>query len=323
MENRLVSVIIAVYDGNNPLHLKKAVESILSQTYSPIECIIVIDGRVSEELDACLNEIGSDERVRIISFPKNGGPAKARNEGFLRSKGKYIAIMDADDISAPDRIHKQVQFLEHTGADLVGSFMYYINEEDKIIDQKRMPLTMEEMKKYLFLINPINNPTVFARAEILKENLYNINYRRAQDYELWIRLIKKGCLLMNQPEYLLYFRLGEKFFSKRRALFYPDLKLKLKVLTMYTPFKIPFYFVLAMMSVLLRLLPPAGLKMIYKIRNRLTFSGKKLETAQGQTGKFFLTGRTGFIGTERFERFQRKYREHGQEKPHEEPYRRH
>ncbi|HEO70697.1 MAG TPA: glycosyltransferase family 2 protein, partial [Candidatus Hydrogenedentes bacterium] len=119
----LVSVVLATHGGDSPAFLREALRSILEQTHTSLELLIVLDGPVSEPARAFVEAVAeTDARVRLITLPANRGPARARNAGIGAARGEYIAILDADDVAAPERVAKQVAFVRATEADVAGSF---------------------------------------------------------------------------------------------------------------------------------------------------------------------------------------------------------
>lgn len=271
----LITVVMATYVGDDLGHLKTGTASILSQTHANIEFLISLDGPVSGETQAFLTELCSqDSRVRILPQEMNRGPASARNAAFREAQGDYVAVFDADDVSAPNRLERQLAFLQETGADLVGSFMYYIDENDEIIGKKDMAITPEAVRRTAIIVNPINNPTAFAAASVFKDNPYDERFRRGQDYHLWARLIVLGYRLANCPEYLHSLRTGPTFFARRnRIYFWVSLRSRL-ILVKTCPFYLkPIALVLAVGLSSLRLLPGWALRIIYWFRNSLRAAG--------------------------------------------------
>ncbi len=270
----LVSVVMATYAGDELDHLEQGIESILGQSHSNIEFLISIDGPVSDATREYLDSVKErNGRVRLLPQPVNRGPACARNAGFREARGEYIAIFDADDVSAPNRLERQLAFLQETGADLAGSFMHYIDDDDKVIGKKDMAVTDEAIRRSAILVNPINNPTAFAKAAVFRDNPYDERFRRGQDFHLWVRLILKGYTLGNVPEYLHSLRTGSTFYSRRsRRVFWIVLRCRFMLLGIYPVYLRPFMAVLAVGISSMRLLPPSLLKPVYWVRNGLRAS---------------------------------------------------
>lgn len=262
----LVSVVMATYTEDNPAHLEKAVASVLAQTCRDLELVVVLDGPVSKEirqfLDGC---IANDSRVRQIELSENKGPAAARNKGVAESRGAYVAILDADDIALPDRLEKQIAFIQETNADLIGSHYELIDEDGERLGIKRTPATPEAIRRKVWLFNPIGNSTVLARRETLVDNPYREDLRYGEDYNLWIRLLRKGCVLRNLPEPLVRFRTPPDFLRRRRGRerFRSDLANKFAALPLYNPLVRPFIAAGAFCIAATRLLPTPILALVY------------------------------------------------------------
>ena len=202
----LVSVIMSVYNGE--LFLQKAVDSILNQTYSSIQFIIVDDDS-NEATKNILHSI-QDNRVEIIYNKSNLGLTANLNKSLLQCKGNYIARMDADDISLPDRILKQVLFLEQnqTIAGTAG-WIDLINEDDKNIGNwadDRNYNTARELKTILPKKNVIAHPTIMLRSGIMQKYKYNEAQKHSQDWDLWLRLFADDLVIEKMKEVVLLYR---------------------------------------------------------------------------------------------------------------------
>ena len=267
----LISVVVATYSGDSFPLLREALESILAQTHSNLELIVVLDGPITPESRGYLEELSAtDTRVRIESLPVNRGPAAARNAGFRAARGQYIAVFDADDRAVPQRLERQLLFLNQSGADLIGSFMTYIDNKGRTMNRKDMPVTHKAVFRSALFINPINNPTAFAPAAIFQENLYDERFRKGEDYHLWARLLAQGKRLGNVPEYLHELRLGESFLSRRYGWTWFSICLRSQfiVVRAHHPLLWPPLALCALAASSLRLLPPAALAPLYALRNR-------------------------------------------------------
>lgn len=270
----LVSVVMPVHAGLDPAHLREAIESVLSQTYSALELIVVCDGEVGAEIAGYLSECTrADDRVRVLSLPRNEGPASARNAGIARARGAFIALLDGDDRALPERIERQVAFLRERAADLVGSQYRVIDESGAVTGRKYVPLDVEDVRRMMYLFNPIANSTVLARACVLKDHPFPTAYRYGEDYSLWVTLARLGYALRNQPEFLVDFRSSSNFLHRRRGL-HPaltELTTKLRTLPLYRWCKRPWVVAVSITVALLRLLPAPVLAGAYRLRNRQRF----------------------------------------------------
>lgn len=197
----LVSVIMSTY--NDEKYIQESIQSILSQSYKNIELIIVNDA--STDTTKTILENIEDDRVTIITNSVNKKLASNLNFALSISKGKYIARMDADDISATNRIATQVEYMENnTDIDVVGSFAERIGAASGIVVY---PTSHEEIKDKLLFDNCMCHPSIMFRASTL-DYAYDINFPAGQDYELWSRIIWKKKFA-NIPEALLKYRIHE------------------------------------------------------------------------------------------------------------------
>lgn len=203
----MVSVIMSVFNADVK-HLDRAVRSILDQTYKEIEFIIIDDGTTED----CLSYLQNleDNRVRLLRNEENIGLAASLNKGIEIAKGKYIARMDSDDYSMPERLDRQVQYMEANedvdvlaciALDIIGEKLTGgIGGAYRIFDN-------EDMKAELSLAPKVfPHPTVMYRASFLKEHglRYDESFLRAQDYDMWARCSVLGRLDSLQEVLLLY-----------------------------------------------------------------------------------------------------------------------
>lgn len=199
----LVSVIIPVYNAGE--FVKASVDSILAQTYTGFEIIIINDGSTDNSL-AILENI-HDARIKIFSQP-NAGIAAALNKGIELSKGKYIARQDADDISLPQRFEKQVRFLEVNNAyGLVGGQAEIIDRSGKAVNRFLKHATTNGKLQYDLLWNsPFVHPALMIRRECFERaGGFYTGKELFEDYDMWSR-IALHYKLANLPEILLQYR---------------------------------------------------------------------------------------------------------------------
>lgn len=196
----LVSVVMPVHNG--AAFIKEAVESILAQTYSHFEFIIVNDGSTDDTVE-CIKQF-EDERIRLVSLPAKAGLVTALNTGVSHSAGSYIARMDADDKALPQRLEKQVLFMEqHQEIGVCGTAYKEMNG-----GVKSKPLTHEEILFYLFNASPFLHPSVMMRKAMLDklEVGYEEPFKHAsEDLALWMKLCRV-TRLANLPDVLMEYR---------------------------------------------------------------------------------------------------------------------
>ena len=183
----LISVILPCYNADK--HLTLALNSIINQTYSNLEIITINDGSSDKTLNILKSYAEKDSRIIIIDNIKNVGLVKSLNKGILKSRGDYIARMDADDISFLNRFENQKKYLEIKKIDLLSSGFVKINGEGQIIGKSFNPVSQPNSCFYQsFFKNPILHPSLFIKTEILKKNLYGgTNTEHTEEFELWNR----------------------------------------------------------------------------------------------------------------------------------------
>lgn len=214
------SVLMSLYKKENPEWFCEAVESILKQTVKPDEIVIVEDGLLPDILEkkVCDYENKYESLFKIIRNTKNQGLGIALNCGLNECRNEFVARMDTDDISVPNRCEIELKYLEkHPETVLVGSNVYeFSGSVNDILDKRVVPSSYEEIFKFAKKRNPFNHPTVmFRKSKIIEAGGYS-SLRYGQDYELFGRMLIKGYRLENVDECLLYFRRDDKTFEKRK-----------------------------------------------------------------------------------------------------------
>ncbi len=205
-----VSVVMSVYNCED--YLEKSIESILEQTYADLEFIIIDD--CSTDSSIAIIESYHDERIKFIKNERNIGLSASLNKGIRIASGKYIARMDADDISLLDRLKKQVNFMD-SNPDVVvlgGSFQA-IDERGNYL-YVHHSLSGVKLARYYLYPSPLAHPTVMMRRDVIVNNnlFYDEQYSSAQDYDLWLRIIKK-FKIDNLPDVLLRYRVQKNSIS--------------------------------------------------------------------------------------------------------------
>lgn len=213
MKDPNVTVIMSVYDGEK--YLCEAINSILNQTFKDFEFLIINDG--STDRTAEILQSYHDPRIKTINNPENRGIPKSRNSGMRIAKGKYIAVMDADDISLPRRLEKEVAFLDQNrNIGLVGTYYLMINEKGKVLRTIKCLTESMELKDKLLEENQFGHGSVMFRAECIeKVGLYREEFKLSLDYDLMLR-ISEVYDVANIPEFLYQWRLNTKSVSVNR-----------------------------------------------------------------------------------------------------------
>ncbi len=211
----LVSVLLPCHNGEK--HLNACIDSVLAQTHSHFELLVVNDG--STDSTGKIVEGYADKRVRLINHKQNQGIVNSLNRGIKEARGKYIARIDADDMMHPDRLHKQVQYLENEAnrdVAVVGSHHYVINSTGKIVSLKQYPITNQEINVVSMFQNPFSHPSVMMRATVAKQVEYSNQYPHVEDYHLWLGILKKHKAA-NIPECLTYYRIHDGNLSAKNS----------------------------------------------------------------------------------------------------------
>ncbi len=213
MNSPIVSVLMAVYNGEK--YLREAVDSILNQTFSDYEFIIVNDGSTDGTSAILENYARRDTRIRLVCNEKNLGLTVSLNKGLKLANGEFVARMDSDDISMPERFEKQVSYLRtHKECLAVGSRIISIDADGDPICREQQGSSHEEIEKMLLRgCGGMAHPAVmFRRETIAALGGYREQFRAAQDVDLWLRLAERGRLA-NLQECLLKYRRSFKAVS--------------------------------------------------------------------------------------------------------------
>jgi hypothetical protein len=214
-----VSVLMSVYNGEP--YLSHAVQSILAQTYRDFELVIVDDGSTDRTRDILASFEASDGRIRILRNERNIGLSHSLNRGLSAVRARLVARMDADDLSRPDRLERQVAFLtERPEVDLVGSWLRVIGRN--IILSR--PSRHEDLVAVLCFQNCFWHPTLMFRLDrgdgtgIGEAIAYDAAHLYAEDYDLWVRLaLDHRACLANIDEPLLHYRVHRRSVTQSHA----------------------------------------------------------------------------------------------------------
>lgn len=219
--NPKISVLMPTY--NRADFLSKSVESILSQEYKNFELIIVDDGSTDDSWILLWNYLKYDSRVRIYFNKKNHGISYTRNRLLDLAKGNYLACIDSDDLSYPNRLRRQSQYMEKH-PDIAVTFSY-TKINGKINDKYYFNGTTDEAMLNLLFMIPFTHSSMMIRKEFLKKYhiKYNELYPVAEDYELYYQIFINRGKFYIIPEYLVDVRIHhtnpEKYYSSRDANF--------------------------------------------------------------------------------------------------------
>lgn len=212
------SVLIAVYNQEQPHFLQQALESLLQQTLLPNEVIVVEDGPLTPALNEVLAHFQRQYKAcKRIARPRQEGLGLALNEGLKHCQHDVVARMDSDDICMPQRFEKQLSYLQiHPEVDVVGSWVAeFSTTPAQVISVRCVPETHQAIWQFAHFRNPMNHPTVmFRKAKVLQAGGYR-HMPAFEDYDLWVRMLQQGACFHNLQECLLWFRLNANAFRRR------------------------------------------------------------------------------------------------------------
>ncbi|MDF0718815.1 glycosyltransferase [Kaistella sp. PBT33-4] len=196
----LVTVGIPLYNAEKFISL--AIKSVLSQTYGHFELIITDDGSTDDSVK--IVQSFKDDRIQLLSDGRNFGLPYRLNQQIGMAQGKFFVRMDADDIMFPDRLEKQIDYLQkHPNIDAVGSSVVIVDDDNQAVAFRKAELLSEY--RQLFRTILFNHPTVAGKTAFFKENPYSEQYDGVEDAELWLRTFQNGNFgILEEP--LLFYR---------------------------------------------------------------------------------------------------------------------
>ena len=218
MTYKKFSVLMSVYKSEKAEYLTQALDSILNQTVTPNEIVIVEDGKLTDELYEALNRY--EKRFTIIKripFSVNRGLGLALRDGVLACSNELIARMDTDDIALPMRFEKQLEYLEkNPQISLLGTGIEEFSRAPECPDSKTiLPAKHEDIVKFSKKRNPFRHMTIiFKKSAVLNSGNYR-DFLWFEDYDLWVRVMQNGYKCANIPEVLVSVRADQNMFARR------------------------------------------------------------------------------------------------------------
>ena len=195
--NPLISIIVPIYNSDS--FLDKTINSIISQTYSQWELILVNNGSSDGSKFLMDSYEKKDQRIKCIHFEKNsGGPAFPRNEGMKIAKGEYIAFLDSDDFWEKEKLEKQISLTDSKTKLIISSEAFMVDEHNNNLGELKRSNFFKRLKKFfdcknIFLIyNPIILSTSLVRNSPFLKFKENENFQSIEDWSLWIDLVSMG-----------------------------------------------------------------------------------------------------------------------------------
>lgn len=199
----LVSVVIPVYNAER--FIGQTIESVQAQTYQEWELIIVDDCSSDHSWKIVQSYVRKDSRIKTIKLEKNSGVAIARNSGIKQAKGKYIALLDSDDIWLEDKLERQVALAEKRTASIVYCSYDFIDEKG---EQIKKPFIVPEVTSYKSMLSSsvISCSTALIDSDLLKQHLFNPGFYH-EDYVLWMELLKlPGIKAVGDTKVMAHYR---------------------------------------------------------------------------------------------------------------------
>ena len=228
--------------------------------------VLVEDGPITDELESVVKKwVEIIPVMEVVRLGKNQGLAIALNEGAKYCKCDYIARMDTDDISLPNRFKLQEEYLEqHPEIVLLGGGMIEFNDEEGDFPPRVMPVSQKDIKESICKSSPFVHPSVCLKRSLFNEGFaYNPSFKKAQDLELWFRIVAAGLPVANLRDSIIKFRKDPLLYKKRQNFAVNEFKLVVKGI--YSIYGLcTWRYIYPVVHFTFRLLPPKLSKMIYK-----------------------------------------------------------
>lgn len=265
----MLSVLMPVYHKDKAEFFELALNSIEQQEGVYNELVVVGDGPLSDELYEVIDRHKKTGKLVYYEMEENKGLGAALQYGVLKCKGDYIARMDSDDVSEPNRFKEELEYLEtHKDVSIVGGWISeFIDNPEEIISVRKVPEWNEEIRKYGKKRCPMNHMTVmFRKKDVEAAGNYRNKYYTNEDYDLWIRMINYGFIFHNIPKTMVRARVGEGMFERRGGRKYCQSELQVQKLSLELGYiKYPRYLLNCFERICLQQLMPARIRrVVYK-----------------------------------------------------------
>ena len=227
MNDLKFSVSMCVYHGDHAVFFDEALESIYNQTCRPDEVVLTVDGPVPTEIEEVISKYQQAENMKVVRLEKNMGHGIARRTGLAACQNDLIAIADADDVNAPTRFEKEIEYFENNPklTAISTDCYHFVDSIENPLYRESMPTSDEQIKKALKTRCPLTQASVMFKKSKVEEAGGYQDWYHAEDYYLWIRLFQCGGVFANIPECLLYVRSNPSYISRRGGYkYYRSLK---------------------------------------------------------------------------------------------------
>lgn len=246
------SVLMAVYGKEQASWFQKAAESMMTQTVSPSEFVLVCDGPLTKELETVIRYLDARYQgiLKILRLKENKGLGEALRQGVLLCSHELVARMDSDDIACPDRCEKQLQLFQNNKnlAFCSGTIAEFSDEREICTSAKtgmrkrQLPCSHREIKAFAKKRNPMNHMAVmFRKSAVLQSGNYR-SIEGAEDYDLWARMLMQGFQAANLPDVLVWARIGNGMELRRGGLRYTARILRFQTELLKMGFLNPFQY---------------------------------------------------------------------------------
>ncbi len=263
------SVLISVYFKENSSFFEKALSSIWDdQTLQPTEIVVVKDGELTPELDSVLIDFSKKAPVKVVALSTNVGLGKALALGLDACSYELVARMDSDDVAVATRFEKQISYLmENPTVSFISSqIAEFDNVPTNTKSIRNVPVDQHSIVRFSKSRNPMNHmAVVFKKSAVVSVGGY-LPFLGYEDYYLWVRMLKAGFQAHNHPEVLMYARVGNNMLARRQGFTFFKQEIKLqRTFKKLGHITIVQFLKNIITRALPRLLPVAGLKLVYKL----------------------------------------------------------
>ena len=213
----LVSVIIPLY--NREKTIQRSIDSVLNQTYTNIE-VLVVDDASSDNSVQMLDKYEKDDRVKVFFQPQNRGANAARNRGIKEARGEYVAFQDSDDVWLPDKLEKQIRYMESENFHVsFCAFERHYGEAVQIVPNISEQLNSENIREKLKRRNIVGTPTLVIHKSVIPEvGVFDEEMPRLQDYEYVIRIAKKFDICIVHEPLVMEYELDDSISRNQKSL---------------------------------------------------------------------------------------------------------
>lgn len=262
------SVSMCVYGGDNPIWFDTALWSVLNQTVQPNEIVLVVDGSVPSAIQSVIDSYSllCEQKgilFRVIKLKNNCGHGVARKTGLENCKNELVALMDADDLSVPERFEKQLAcFAQDPMLSIVGgNIQEFVTTPEICVGKRIVPQTDDEIKCYMKRRCPMNQVTVMFHKQAVQTVGGYQDWYCDEDYYLWIRMALAGKKFRNVPDILVNVRVGDEMYNRRGGWKYFKSETKLQLFMLKKGMiGLPRYIVNVSIRLVLQVLMPNTLR---------------------------------------------------------------